>query len=323
MQKFIRPLVLCLLSAALFVLSQQPLTAQSSPGLYRIDATTSQDLLELFTPNSCPLPLVSAHRGGAALNWPENCLETFEETLRHAWSMLEIDLRYTKDGVLVLNHDPTLDRTSNGHGQVIDHTLKEIQQLQLKDRAGNLTAYRIPTLDAVIEWARGKTVLVLDKKNVPVRDCVKKIEEHNAEAWVMIMASNYNDIQEVYTLNSDIMFEVMIGDSERFEGFDKIGVPWRNIIAFVGHTPTPDPDLCKKIHARGASTMAGTSRNFDREFLSGRVTDMGVLKPDYLGMLNTGVDVIETDIPREVGPLLFGGKPVPSSMVKYLHAGSR
>ncbi|MDO8542103.1 MAG: hypothetical protein Q7S40_16825, partial [Opitutaceae bacterium] len=50
--------------------------------------------------------------------------------------------------------------------------------------------------------------------------------------------------------------------------------------------------------------MAGTSRNIDREFLGGRVTTMEPLRPQYRAVLERGVDIIETDIPRDLGPLI-------------------
>ena len=58
--------------------------------------------------------------------YPENCIATFEHTLQHTFSILEIDLQFTKDGQIVLHHDPTLDRTTTGTGPVADHTLKEL-----------------------------------------------------------------------------------------------------------------------------------------------------------------------------------------------------
>lgn len=299
-------------------------TAQSLPGeLHTVDATTAQGLQALFTPNGDPLPLVSAHRGGAAIDFPENCIATFEHTLRHAWSMLEIDLRYTKDRVLVLNHDATLDRTTSGTGRVKDHTLQALKQLRLKDSQGTLTEHRITTLDEVLAWARGKTILVLDKKDVPVKDVVRKIEALHAEAYAMVMAYSFEEIKECHGLNKDIMMEIMVGDSKRFDAFEKTGVPWKNVIAFVGHTPPQDVGLCERIHAKGASCMAGSSRNIDRQFLSKQVVDMGAIEPDYRALLALGVDVIETDIPREVGSLLYEGHPIPASKAKYFRKALR
>jgi glycerophosphoryl diester phosphodiesterase len=291
--------------------------------LFLLDAQTPQGLRELFKPTADPLPILSAHRGGAGAGLPENCLATFEATLRHTWSMLEIDLRTSKDGTIVLMHDPTLDRTTNGTGPVKDRTLAELRQLRLKDRQGNLTDHRIPTLDEAMKWAKGKTILVLDKKEVPVEEVVRVITEHQAEAYAMMMAYSIKDVTDCHGLNRDIMMEAMLGAKERFEEFDRSGVPWGNIIAFVGHTQNPDADLCRRIREKGASCMAGTSRNIDRQFLSGRVTAMESLRSEYRSVLDRGVTVIETDIPREVGPLLFGAATAQGAKARFFRAGER
>ena len=289
-------------------------------GLFAIDAKTPQGLRELFKPTAERLPLVSAHRGGAGRGLPENCLATFEATVRHGWSLLEIDLRTTKDGVIVLMHDPTLDRTTNGKGAVKDHTLAELRGLQLKDREGKLTEHRIPTLDEAMTWARGKTILMLDKKEVPVKEVVRVVTQHRAESYAMMLAYNFNEAKECHAANPDIMMEVMVGTRARFEEFARSGVPWSNVIAFVGHTATPDVELCRQIRERGASTMAGTSRNIDREFLTGRVSTMEPLREKYRAVLATGVDVIETDTPRELGPMLFAGQPPAGANARFFHA---
>jgi glycerophosphoryl diester phosphodiesterase len=301
------------------VLSQEASTP--APELFLVDAQTPQGLRELFKPTAARLPLLSAHRGGAGPGFPENCMATLEATVRHGWSMLEIDLRTTKDGTIVLMHDPTLDRTTNGRGPVKDHTLKELRELRLKDRQGNLTNHRIPTLDEAMKWARGKALLALDKKDVPVKEVVRVIMEHRAEAYALLMAYNINEVMECHALNRDIMMEVMMGTRERFDEFDRSGVPWSNVIAFVGHTQTPDADHCQRIRAKGASCMAGTSRNIDRQFLSGSVTSMDPLRPEYRAVLDRGVDVIETDIPRELGRLLFADRPPTAAKAQFFRIG--
>lgn len=285
--------------------------------LYTIDAGTPEGLQELFAPDGDTLPLVGAHRGGAGKGLPENCIATFEQTLRYGWALLEIDPRYTKDRVLVLNHDPTLERTTNGTGRVADCTLEELKQLRLKDLEGHLTERRMATLDEALEWARGKAILVLDNKGVPIEDLVRKIEEHHAEAYAMLIVYSPVDIAKCHALNKNIMMEVMVTNRKLLEAFDRIGVPWHNVIAFVGHAAPQDAGLCEAIHAKGSRCMAGTSRNIDRQFLEGRVEKMEQLEPDYRALLKLGIDVIETDIPRQVGPLLYAGRPVPASKAKY------
>lgn len=314
-------LALCSVSAPLAAAADR---AAKSPAGFIIDAQTPAGLRELFRPTGEVLPVLSAHRGGAGPGYPENCLATFEATVRHTWSLLEIDLQTSKDGVIVLMHDPTLDRTSNGTGPVKDRTLAELRELRLKDRQGALTDHRIPTLDEAIAWARGRTVLVLDKKNVPAKEAARIVTERKAEAFVMVMAYSVKDIADVHATNPDIMMEVMMGTLQRVEEFERTGVPWANAIAFVGHTATPDAELCRRIRAKGAACMAGTSRNVDRAFLTGKVPTVEPLRPEYRAVLAGGVDVIETDIPREIGPLLFGGTPVPPGKAKFLRrAGDR
>ena len=295
----------------------------AAPKQYLVDAKTPQGLRELFKPSDEQLPLVSAHRGGAGPSFPENCMATFEATVRSGWSMLEIDLRTSKDGVIVLMHDPTLDRTTNGKGPVKDYTLAQLRELRLKDRQGKLTEHGIPTLDEAMQWARGKALLALDKKEVPVKEVVRVITQHRAESYALLMAYSINEAKECYALNPEVMMEVMMGTRERYEEFARSGVPWANAIAFVGHTQTPDVQLCRDIRAKGASCMAGTSRNIDRQLLTGRVTTAEPLQAEYRALLERGVDVIETDIPRDIAPVIFGGRPVKGAKAKYLRVEGR
>ncbi len=290
------------------------------PRLHRIDPQTPRGLQELFEPTAEPLPFVSAHRGGAQQGFPENCSATFENTLKHTFAILEIDPRYTKDGTIVVHHDANLERTTTGKGRVADFTLPELKQLRLKDNDGHVTAFRIPTLDEVLEWARGKTILVLDQKDVPATERVKRIAQHKAEAYAMVIVMSFKDVQACHALNSNVMMEVMIPNREKAEQFDQLGVPWRNVVAFVGHTPPEDAALYEFIHRKGASCMIGTSRNLDRKFISRQVADIRQLEPDYRAFLGRGADIIETDIPTQLGPLLQGMAPIAPSKKQYFHA---
>jgi glycerophosphoryl diester phosphodiesterase len=268
-------------------------------------------LQDLFRYTGDSLPLVSAHRGGPAAGFPENCIATFEHTLAHTFAILEIDPRYAKDGEIVVHHDADLARTTTGQGLVADHTLDQLKALRLKDTAGKVTEYRMPTLDEVLQWARGKTILVLDQKDVPVAARVKKIEQHKAEAYAMLIVYSFQGAKECYALNPSIMMEVMIPSQEKLDEFDKTGVPWRNVVAFVGHTPPTVTSLYAAIHAKGARTIVGSSRNLDRRVLSREVTDIKQLEGDYRSLLKRGADLIETDIPVPLGTMLYKSAAVP------------
>jgi len=79
-------------------------------------------LHEYFSYLGNDVPLISGHRGGTTKGFPENCIAAFENTLRYTPAFFEIDPRLTKDSVIVLMHDPTLERTTNGSGKVSDFT---------------------------------------------------------------------------------------------------------------------------------------------------------------------------------------------------------
>ncbi len=104
-------------------------------------------------------PLVIAHRGGKGL-WPENSLFAFERASALGVDMLEMDLHLSSDGELVVIHDPTLDRTTNGDGPVAARSLAQLQALDAGYRwsadGGQSHPYRgqgvrIPTFTEVLE----------------------------------------------------------------------------------------------------------------------------------------------------------------------------
>jgi len=293
-------------------------SSRASAYLHLIDPETSQGIKALLTYNGEPLHFVSAHRGGPKHKYPENCITTFENTLRHTFAIMEIDPRYTKDGEIIVHHDATLERTTTGRGRVAEHTLCQLKELRLKDSEGLVTEFRIPTLNEVLQWARGKTILVLDQKDVPVEIRVRKIEEHRADAYVILIVYSYKDARKCYELNRNIMMEVMIPNRQKFHAFDKTGIPWSNIVAFVGHTPPTDEKLLQMIHAKGACCIVGTSKNLDRDLVNNRTEGVRAVEQGYRDLLEYGADMIETDLPIEVGKLLYGEAAIPGSKSRYL-----
>jgi len=273
------------------------------------------ELQALFRPTGRPLPFVSAHRGGAAPGFPENCIATFERTLASTFAILEIDPRMTRDGAIVVHHDATLERTTTGTGRVADHTLAELKALRLKDPEGRVTDHRIPTLDEVLDWARGRTVLVLDQKDVSVEARVRAIEARRAEAHAMLIVGSLKDAQACHALNTNLMMEVMIPDAARAAAFTATGIPWRNVVAFVGHLPPEDPALYAAIHSNGASCMVGTSRTLDHRIDAAGEAGRADLQRAYRELQHRGADILETDRPIEVASMLFAPAALPPPLL--------
>ena len=116
------------------------------------------------------------HRGASALA-PENTLAAFAEARRLGCDWIETDLRLTADAVPVLLHDPDLDRTTSGKGPVARAGLAAVLRL---DAGGWFSrafrGERVPTLDEVLEWARGRCGLNLEiKEEEQVEELVRQL----------------------------------------------------------------------------------------------------------------------------------------------------
>jgi len=106
--------------------------------------------------------MVASHRA----DWqfaPENSLESLKNAIHFGVDIIETDVRMTKDGHIVIMHDYTVNRTTDGSGYICDLTLDEIRSLRLRDNLGAMTQCRVPTLEEFIEVAKGKAWLYLDK----------------------------------------------------------------------------------------------------------------------------------------------------------------
>ena len=288
----------------------------ASVRLHLLDIPSARDLRHFFRYNADGPPLVTTHRGGARAGFPENAIETFENTLRHTWSSLEVDPRYTSDGVIVLFHDETLERTSTGTGSVRSHTYEELRRLRLKDPNGSVTAYRIPTLDTALDWAKGKTVLFLDNKDVDVVERARRIQARDARAWTVVMAYSFDDARRVHEFDPEIMMQVFLPDAEAVARFDTIGVPWENVIGFVTHTTPGDPGIFRLIGQRGAMAIVGTSRTIDRAY-GARTSTKDEMLAGYRAAIRAGAHVVEADLGIEAGGALEPLRAAASAKQRY------
>ncbi|MFT6335289.1 MAG: glycerophosphoryl diester phosphodiesterase [Halioglobus sp.] len=114
--------------------------------------------------------IVVAHRG----DWrhaPENSLQAIQNCIDMGVDMVEIDVRRTKDGHLVLMHDETIDRTTNGTGRVEKNTLAQLKELRLLDGLGIKTEHQVPTLEEAFLVTKDKILVNLDKSYEIFEEC--------------------------------------------------------------------------------------------------------------------------------------------------------
>ena len=118
-------------------------------------------------------PAIAAHRGGARL-WPENSLTAFRGALGLGVDLVELDVHQTRDGEVVVVHDPTLERTTTGRGAVRDLTWAELSPVTIRGTTGE----RLPRLAEVLALLRPTPVgLLLEIKTASGGDRYPGIEE--------------------------------------------------------------------------------------------------------------------------------------------------
>src|SRR5580692_11565555 len=127
-----------------------------------------------------------SHRG-EHLQRPENTMPAFEEAIRVGADFIEVDVQTTADGKLVLSHDATVDRCTNGTGQVSAMTFDQLEALDAGIKKGpEYAGTRIPTFDQVLDLARGKIGIYVDIKNATAQDLVTHIEGHGMTEHVVM-----------------------------------------------------------------------------------------------------------------------------------------
>lgn len=253
-----------------------------------ITPASRDELQQFFLWSGKRSPLISAHRGGPVSGFPENCLATFENTIKYTYALIECDVRISKDGNLVMMHDKTLDRTTTGKGPVSDMFFADLKQLRLKDNDGKITAYTIPTLDEVLVWAKGKTILMLDiKEGVTQVMIMEALRRHGAFSYVVPITYNASEAASFIKLDSTLILSCSIEKDEDYHRLIAYGVKPRNIVAFCGISE-PNKSLYQLLHAQNIFCQLGTMGNLDKKAEARGDTV-------YYELLNNGADVLSTD----------------------------
>jgi glycerophosphoryl diester phosphodiesterase len=137
-------------------------------------------------------------------------MASFERGLELGADWIELDVHLSRDGTVIVIHDETLDRTTNGHGQVRERTLQELKRLD----AG--AGQQIPTLDEVLSWARFRnTVVDIEIKNAPVyyagiEDAVvSSVQRADRLDQVIVISFDHSAVQRVKKLNERIATGVL------------------------------------------------------------------------------------------------------------------
>lgn len=263
--------------------------------LHTLGIKSYSDAQSFFHYTGKKVHIISGHRGSHVAGYPENAIETFKYVLKHTPAFFEIDPRLTKDSVIVLLHDATLDRTTTGKGKLSDYTWDEVKRLRLKDKNGKVTPYRIPTLQEAIDWARGKTVLNLDKKDVPLAMTAEIIRKNNAGSFVMVTVHNAKQAKFYYDDDPQRMMSAFVKTEDALKEYEAAGVPWKNMIAYIGPENKPEnKKMFDLLHERGVMCMISTAPIYDK------LPTVEERAKAYQETFQQGADILESDLPVEV-----------------------
>jgi glycerophosphoryl diester phosphodiesterase len=309
--KKLLPFFILHLSFLLAAVSCAPKEQRST--LHTVDIKSWEELYEYFRYSPDKDIIISGHRGGMLEGYPENCIASCEKTLSLMPSFFEIDFSFTKDSVLVLMHDLTIDRTTTGTGRVADYTYAELQQFYLKDRQGNVTPYKIPTLLEMLEWGKGKTVFNFDNKYINTKGVGEEDKKRALEYYSRMLDTDWKDFRNIilsvrsleeckfyYDRHDGVMFCVEISDMAMYEAYRDSGIPWNRLMAYVKYTMDPEKqELYDLIRSHGVMCMTSITPTADK------VEPREAKLEAYRHELAVNPDIIETDYPS-----LFRGLPV-------------
>jgi len=198
------------------------------------------------------LPLVEAHRGDSS-NAPENTMAAFQRALDLAVPSIELDVRPTRDGALVVIHDDTLDRTTNGSGAVCDMAINELLRLDAGVKfAPQFAGEKIPLLVEVLDLIAPTGILLnVEIKssppgiNVP-NSVVQLLRRCGKEHKYVVSSFDLPALLQVRTIAPEITL-ALIGDGpEILSNARQHRLPWIH-----GNSTTVDEELVAQAHASG------------------------------------------------------------------------
>ena len=187
-------------------------------------------------------PLIASHRGGAGL-WPENSRTAFENTAKLPVELVEFDVQRSRDGVLVVFHDATLDRVTDGTGPLADKTWAELRRLTYRGSAGD----RLLTLEETAALFRPTAIDL----RLEIKPGVDLVPYTGIEAEIAAVL----DAQGMLARTQITSFR-----RTTLSAFRHVARPGRGLLWLIADAVLllvdDDPALCALCRAAGADQMA-------------------------------------------------------------------
>lgn len=263
------------------------------------------DFFSAFTGKSYPF-FAAAHRGICG-NVPENSLPAFKECLKQRIYLIEIDVQRSKDGHLVIMHDITVNRMTNGQGRITELTLEQLRKLSIKEKSGGngekLSNEKIPTLKEVLLLAKGRALLNLDKAWEYREEIYSLVEETGTFDHVLLKSGEPVDQVASFIESKPKPLHYMhkIQDSNLHELdvlLSRIS-PFAFEILFASET---DEVISEPIFSKIRSAGNVWANALDNGENAHHTDSLSLLEPDkgWGWLLDRGINIIQTDYAVEL-----------------------
>lgn len=233
--------------------------------------------------------LVAAHRGHHVAV-PENSIPSIKSAIEIGADIVELDVMLTKDGVPVLMHDETVDRTTNGSGRVKDMTLSEIKSLRLTMPDGSLSQELVPTLAEALEVARGQIVIDHDLKPADIEPTIEVILRAEMLEQVMFYNAELSVRDEILKIAPEAVV-MPIARSE--EDVERILATTDIEVLHVLETFN-NPEIAAVLDAKEIAGWTNALGDADALARSGKVYEA------FTPIVSNRPDIVQTDLPEEL-----------------------
>lgn len=247
----------------------------------------------------CDEVLVAAHRGFHE-DVPENSLAAMQAAVDVGAHLVEIDVRHTADGVLVVMHDDTVDRTTTGSGDITTLDWADVAKLKLTDQSvgpsqGEPTAHTVPTFDDALDFAKAQgIVLYVDTKTSRVEDVVDAIVAKDARGHALIR-TGLGGVLAARERDGDVMVMAPVDDAEALD--DVFGqLPTMGFVE-IGR-PLPDPEATRGARRHGWTVQQDVFVGGDGPFLTTGSTD------GWVSYIDAGVRILQSEVADELVALV-------------------
>lgn len=227
---------------------------------------------------------IVAHRAntyeGFLKNIPDNSIPNIEKAIEKGADMVELDVRQTKDNVLILMHNSTIDETTTGTGEVADLTYDEIQQFDMRkgsnpyvDENGN--RIKVPTLKEALLACKDRIYVNLDLggKNIPVGKLVREIQETGMTGQVMLyIGSSYSEAEEYQRKDVNIAVHPFISSAADCSKYASL--PGAKLFQYTNTLYIEGGNIGREVRAAGYLSYSNLLTDYDREMLDGDYTTL-------------------------------------------------